>query len=143
MYEFDSNTFIYFSYLYSGHFSDSQTLYKRNNYHSVLHIFNVNRNNNTLLNIIHVSLFISKSWTHDIGSFEHEFKCSWIANEFGKNFWIHVNKLQRGNSFFFNVYKMIFVIDDNMFTFLLIICFHFERHNFRLLGPEYRQLLLT
>ena len=143
MYEFDSDTFIYFSYLFCRHFSDPKTLYKKINYHCIFHIFNINRNNNALFNIVHMGLFISESWAHHVCSFEDEFKCSLITNEFRENVWIHMNKFQRRNSFLLNVYKMIFVINDNMFAFLLIICLHFERHNFGLLRPEYRDLLLT
>jgi hypothetical protein len=52
-----------------------------------------------------------------------------------------VDKLERWDCFLFDPQEVVIVIDNNMLAFLLVACFHLERHDFGFFVPEDGDLL--
>lgn len=111
-------------------------------YHSVFEIFNIDGNYSILLDIFHWAQLISQSRTHNVCTLEHKFSCSRIDCESWKDIGVHVDELEWGDGFLLNPYKVIVIIDNDMFALLLVPCFHLKGHDFGFLVPEYSDLLL-
>ncbi len=137
-----SNTLVHFSYFFCGHCRDSDSLSLINTYHSMFDVFNVNWNYCILFDVFHRSELICQAWRHNVGAFQNKLGCSRINLKSREHIGVHVDEFQRWNGFLFNPQKVVIVIYDNVFAFLLIASFHLKGHDFGFFVPEDGDLLI-
>lgn len=136
------DSFIYLLDLLRWHCCDADSLTLNNHYHCVLQIFHVNWYHCILLYIFHRTELVGKSWAHDVRSLQNEFQSSRINCKPWEDVRVHMYEFQGGDSFFLDVNEMVIIIDNDMFAFLFVTSFHFERHDFGLFIPKDRNLFI-
>lgn len=112
-------------------------------YHAVLMAKNVDADYGSHLDFVHGSLaLLDETWSHEIGSLDHEFDGSCVGCESRVHIRIGMDCLEDRDAVLLNEDEVMLFVDYDVFGLVVLPCPHLVQNNFALLGEDHLNHLL-
>lgn len=111
-------------------------------YQTVLMSMDVYSYNCPFFDLIHTTLLIKKSRTHQVSSFEYKRQSSSICRESRIHIRVSMNSSQSRHTVLINPNEVTFLVNYYMLGFVILTCSHFVCYHFGFFGKQDLYLVL-